>query len=179
MITFYLVLVSARLSEKWKSKTLFSWKKISLPDAQISQNCSSYYQLPFSESNRLIVSVICAWLSIKAISITTKESNTRAAWSKGTEPQAAHRMKPSAWGSLWSDWKVWLKKWPEILNLAHALTFCRSVDLGTTISHGIQNGYYLVYGTRIVSVLLRRTLILVFEYNLPRLYSMEVGIETK
>ena len=94
MITFYLVLVSARLSEKWKSKTLFSWKKISLPDAQISQNYSSYYQLPFSESNRLIVSVICAWLSIKAISKTTKESNTRAAWSRGTEPQAAHRMKP-------------------------------------------------------------------------------------
>ena len=59
MITFYLVLVSARLSKKWKSKTLFSWKKISLPDAQRSQNYSSYYQLPFSESNRLIVSVFC------------------------------------------------------------------------------------------------------------------------
>ena len=32
----FFVLVSARLSEKWQSKTLFSWKKISLPDAQIS-----------------------------------------------------------------------------------------------------------------------------------------------
>ena len=49
MITFY-VLVSARLSEKWQSKTLFPWKKISLPEAQISHNYTSYYQLTFSES---------------------------------------------------------------------------------------------------------------------------------
>ena len=92
MITFY-VLVSARLSEKWQSKTLFSWKKISLHSAQISQKHTSYYQLTFSKSNRLTVSVICAWLSIKAISITTKESKTQAACSRATEPQAAHRMK--------------------------------------------------------------------------------------
>ena len=71
MIAVY-VLVSARLSEKWLSKTMFSRKKISLPDAQISQNYTSNYQLTFSESNGLIVSVICAWSSIKAISITTK-----------------------------------------------------------------------------------------------------------
>ena len=102
MIAVY-VLVSARLSEKWLSKTMFSRKKISLPDAQISQNYTSYYQLTFSESNRLIVSVICAWSSIKAISITTKYSKTGAAWSRTTEPQAAHRMKPSARGRLWSD----------------------------------------------------------------------------
>ena len=75
MITFY-VLVSAWSSEKWQSKTLFSWKKISLPDAQIGQNYTSYYQRTFSESNRLIVSVICCWSSIKAISITAIVKNT-------------------------------------------------------------------------------------------------------
>ena len=46
MITFY-VLVSAKLSEKWQSKTLFSWKKISLPDAQISQITEVIITLPF------------------------------------------------------------------------------------------------------------------------------------
>ena len=35
-------------------------------------NFTSYYHLTFSESNRLIVSVICAWLSMKAISISNK-----------------------------------------------------------------------------------------------------------
>ena len=74
----------------------------------------SYYQLTFSESNRLIVSVIFAWLSIKAISISTKQKKTGAAWSRTSEPQAAHRMKPSTGGKLSSDWKVWLKKWPEM-----------------------------------------------------------------
>ena len=34
----------------------------------ISQNYTSYYQLTFSESNRLNTPVIFAWLSIKAIS---------------------------------------------------------------------------------------------------------------
>ena len=94
-----------------------------------SQNYTlSYYQLTFSESYRLIVSMICAWFSIKAISITTKQSKTRAAWSKTTEPQAAHRMEPSARGRLlWFDAKGWLKKWPEMLNLAHASTFFRGV----------------------------------------------------
>ena len=175
MINFYLVLVSAKLSEKWKSKTLFSWKKISLPDAQISQNYSSYYQLPFSESNRLIVSVICAWLSTKAISITT-----RAAWSRGTGPQAAHRIKPSVRGVF--D-RIGLESVTEKVTGNSQPGACVDVLPGCwfrhNISHGIQNGYYFVYGTRIVSVLLRRTLILVFEYNLPRLYPMEVEIETK
>ena len=46
----------------------FTWRS--------SQNYTlSYYHLTFCESNRLIVSVICAWLSIKAISITTKKQN--------------------------------------------------------------------------------------------------------
>ena len=41
-----------------------------------SQNYTlNYYHLTFSESNRLIVSVICAWLSIKAISMTTKQKH--------------------------------------------------------------------------------------------------------
>ena len=71
MITFYVV-VSARLSEKWKSKTLFLWKKI--PDAQISQSYTSYYQLTFSETNRLVVLVICAWLSLKAICDLSREN---------------------------------------------------------------------------------------------------------
>ena len=45
MITFY-VLVSARVSDKWQLKTLFSWKKISLPDAQISQITQVIITLP-------------------------------------------------------------------------------------------------------------------------------------
>ena len=58
MITFY-VLLSARLSEKWQSKTLFTWRS--------GQNYTlCYYQLTFSEPKRLIVSVICAWLSDKS-----------------------------------------------------------------------------------------------------------------
>ena len=101
--------------------------KISLPDALAK--ITHWVQLTFSESNRLIVSVICAWLSIKAISITTKQSKTRATWSRTTEPQAAHRIRPSARGRLWSDWKMRLKKRPEMLNLAHAWTFCRGVEL--------------------------------------------------
>ena len=48
--------------------------KISLPDALAKITHWVIINLQFSESNRLIVSVICAWLSIKAISITTKYS---------------------------------------------------------------------------------------------------------
>ena len=93
---------------KWKmadknfvfvNENQFTWRS--------SQNDTLSYQLTCSESNRLIVSVICAWLSIKAISIPAKWSETRAAWSKTTEQQAAHRMKPSARGNLSGkcDWK--------------------------------------------------------------------------
>ena len=72
MITFY-VFISARLSEKWQSKICFRERKsvyLTLKLAKITG--TSYYQLTFSESNRLIVLVICAWLSIKAIVIATK-----------------------------------------------------------------------------------------------------------
>ena len=65
----------------------------------------SYYQLTFSESNRLIVSVIFAWLSIKAISISTKQKKNRSSmkqnkWTTScTQNEAKH----------WRETFIWLE----------------------------------------------------------------------
>ena len=104
MITFY-VMVSARL--KWKTtvknfvfvnENQFTWRS--------SQNYTlSYYQLTFSESNRLYC--------FKDLCLVIHKRNfnnykIRAAWSRTTEPQAPHRMKPSARETL-----IWLESVTE------------------------------------------------------------------
>ena len=92
---------------KWKitvknfvfvNENQFTWRS--------SQNYTlSYYQLTFSESNRLYC--------FKDLCLVIHKSNfnnykIRAAWSRTTEPQAAHRMKPSARETL-----IWLESVTE------------------------------------------------------------------
>jgi len=65
MVAFYFS-VSTVKNFVFVNENQFTWRS--------SQNYTlSYYRLTISESNRLIVSVICARLSIKAISITSQK----------------------------------------------------------------------------------------------------------
>ena len=81
-------------------------------------NYRSYYHLTFFESNQLIVSVICALFihkskfnNYKIVKNTSsiKHNNCTTSCTQNEAERAED-----------FDWKVWLKKWPEMLKLAHA-----------------------------------------------------------
>ena len=84
-----------------ESQKLCFCERKSVSDAKISQNYTSYYQLTFSEYNRIVVSVNSAWLSIKAISVTTKQSKHEQHEAK----QLNHKLH-TKWSRARSEWKI-------------------------------------------------------------------------